>query len=66
MHAPGLDARGATFPGLSLYVLLGRGKDFAWSATSGESEEVDTRAEKLCEPDSSPPSLRSDHYVFNG
>jgi acyl-homoserine lactone acylase PvdQ len=63
---PGLDARGATFPGLSLYVLLGRGRNFAWSATSGESDLVDVRAEKLCQPDGSRPTTDSTSYLFNG
>ena len=31
LHGPGIDARGATFPGISLYILLGRGPDYAWS-----------------------------------
>ncbi len=66
IHAPGLDARGATFPGISLYVLLGRGPDFAWSATSGESDLVDVRAERLCNPKGGNPGLHSRSYVFNG
>src|SRR5207248_2016343 len=66
VHAPGLDARGATFPGISLYVLLGRGPDFAWSATSGESDEVDVRAEKLCDPNGGQPSPDSTYYVYRG
>jgi acyl-homoserine lactone acylase PvdQ len=63
---PGVDARGATFPGLSLYVLLGRGRGFAWSATSGESDLVDVRAEKLCQPDGSQPTTDSTFYVAGG
>jgi len=66
VHAPGLDASGATFPGVSLYVLLGRGSDFAWSATSGESDEIDVRAEKLCNPDGGDPSPDSTYYEFDG
>jgi acyl-homoserine lactone acylase PvdQ len=66
VHAPGIDARGATFPGISLYVLLGRGPDYAWSATSGYSDLIDVRAEQLCEPDHSAPTIDSDHYVFRG
>src|SRR6266496_996968 len=63
---PGVDARGATFPGLSLYVLLGRGRDFAWSATSGESDLVDVRAEKLCNADGSKATTDSTSYLFGG
>ncbi|HJP67099.1 MAG TPA: penicillin acylase family protein, partial [Actinomycetota bacterium] len=66
VHAPGLHARGATFPGISLYVLLGRGPHYAWSATSGESDLVDVRAERLCEPDGSTPSVDSDSYEYRG
>jgi len=66
VHAPGLDARGATFPGISLYVLLGRGPNFAWSATSGESDEIDVRAEKLCDPGGGDPGPDSTYYEFNG
>ncbi len=66
IHAPGFNARGAAFPGISQYVLLGRGRDFAWSATSGESDMIDTRAEPLCEPDGSQPTVDSTHYVHDG
>src|SRR6266566_4195372 len=48
LHGGGIDARGASFPGLSFYVLLGRGKDFAWSATSANSDIVDHYIETLC------------------
>jgi acyl-homoserine lactone acylase PvdQ len=48
VHGPGIDARGATFPGVNLYVLLGHGRDYAWSATTATSDNVDTFAEELC------------------
>ncbi len=48
LHGPGIDARGATFPGVGLYVLLGHGRDYAWSATTATSDNVDTFAEVLC------------------
>ncbi|MBI4260264.1 MAG: penicillin acylase family protein, partial [Actinobacteria bacterium] len=66
VHAPGFDARGATFPGVSLYVLLGRGPDFAWSATSGGSDLIDVRAELLCDPEGGTPAPDATHYVFDG
>ena len=50
LHGGGIDARGATFPGISLYVLIGRGKDFAWSTTTAYSDNVDEFVESLCEP----------------
>ena len=49
LHGPDIDARGATFPGVGLYVLLGHGRDYAWSATTATSDNVDTFAEVLCE-----------------
>src|SRR5262249_27079871 len=45
---PNIDARGAAFPGISLLVLLGRGRDFSWSATSAGSDLVDVVAAPLC------------------
>jgi acyl-homoserine lactone acylase PvdQ len=58
LHGDGIDARGASFPGLSFYVLLGRGKDFAWSATSANSDIVDHYVETLCGDDL--------HYMYQG
>ena len=60
-----LDARGATFPGVSLYVLLGRGPDFTWSATSAGQDIIDSFAEELCEPDGSAPTIDSTNYLWN-
>jgi acyl-homoserine lactone acylase PvdQ len=65
-RGPGVDARGATFPGISLYVLLGRGPDYAWSATSGSSDLTDVRAERLCEPNGEEPGIDSTHYIYRG
>jgi acyl-homoserine lactone acylase PvdQ len=59
LHGGGIDARGASFPGLSFYVLLGRGKDFAWSATSANSDIVDQYVETLCGGDDF-------HYLYRG
>src|SRR5918999_2807654 len=72
VHAPGsegrppIDARGASFAGLNLYVQLGRGRDYAWSATSAGQDNIDTFALRLCEPDGSRPSVDSAHYRFRG
>ena len=63
---PGIDARGASFVGVNLYVQLGRGRDYAWSATSAGQDNVDTFALDLCEPDGSRPNLRSMHYRYRG
>jgi acyl-homoserine lactone acylase PvdQ len=66
LHGPGFDARGATFPGVNLYVELGHGNDYAWSATSAGQDIIDTFAEKLCEPDGSQPTVQSTHYLYKG
>jgi acyl-homoserine lactone acylase PvdQ len=66
LHGGGLDARGASFPGTSLYVELGRGKNYAWSATSSDSDNIDQFLEQLCNPDGSTPTRASDHYVVDG
>ena len=44
----GFRARGAAFPGISFGILLGRGIDYAWSATSAGSDLVDEYVETLC------------------
>lgn len=48
LHGPGIDARGAAFAGVNLFVQLGHGRDYAWSATSAGSDNTDTFAEVLC------------------
>ena len=64
VHAPavagkaGIDARGASFIGLNLYVQLGRGRDYAWSATSAGQDNIDTYAVPTCGDE--------EHYVFRG
>ena len=66
LHGGGIDARGAAFPGVSMYVLLGRGKHYAWSATSSSSDDIDQFLEQLCNPDGSPPTRASTSYLFQG
>jgi len=66
LHGGGIDARGAAFPGVSLYVLLGRGRDYAWSATSSGSDNIDQYVEQLCNPDGSPATRASTSYVYKG
>ncbi len=66
LHGPGIAARGVGFPGISLYALLGRGAGYAWSATSASGDQVDTFAERLCEPGSEKPTQESDHYKKDG
>ncbi len=55
---PAIDARGAAFPGVNQYVELGHGEDYAWSATTSTSDNVDTFAEVLCQD--------AYHYMYKG
>jgi len=48
LHGGGLDARGVAFPGLGFYLQIGRGPDYAWSATSASSDVIDEFVETLC------------------
>jgi len=66
LQGPGISARGAAFAGINFAVLLGRGQDYAWSATSASQDITDTYAVRLCEPDGRAPSLQSMHYSFRG
>jgi acyl-homoserine lactone acylase PvdQ len=66
LHGPGISARGASFPGVNLYVELGRGPDYAWSATSAGQDIVDTYAVDLCNTDGSPATIDSTGYMFDG
>lgn len=66
LQGPGLSARGASFAGISMYVLLGRGQDYAWSATTSAQDVIDTYAVQLCEPGGGTPTRESDAYRFRG
>ncbi|MGW0518821.1 penicillin acylase family protein [Crossiella sp. NPDC003009] len=66
IQAPGISSRGASFAGLGLYVLLGRGQDYAWSATTAAQDITDSYAVELCEPGGGAPTLKSAHYRFRG
>jgi acyl-homoserine lactone acylase PvdQ len=65
-HGPAIDARGVSFVGTNLYVQLGRGVDYSFSATSAGQDIIDTFAIELCEPDGSEPTIDSMHYVWHG
>ncbi len=58
LHGPGIDARGASFAGINLVIQLGHGRDYAWSATTATSDNVDTFAEVLCQDNF--------HYSYRG
>ncbi|MFJ9354605.1 penicillin acylase family protein [Streptomyces mirabilis] len=58
IQGPGLSARGASFAGLSMYVELGRGQDYSWSATTSGQDIIDTYTVELCQDDY--------HYLYHG
>src|SRR6202044_1515942 len=66
LHGPGIDADGAAFPGVSQYVELGHGPDYAWSATSGYEGVTTTFAVPLCNPSGGAVSIDSDYYKLYG
>jgi acyl-homoserine lactone acylase PvdQ len=66
LHGATIHARGAAFPGISVFVLLGRSRDAAWTATAGGGDMIDTFIEKLCEADGSKPTEHSYGYVHDG
>ena len=57
LQGAGFATRGAVFPGVPL-VLVGRGPDFAWSASSSQADNIDLFVETLCTDDR--------HYVYRG
>ncbi len=66
LKAPGIEAQGVGVPGLSMYMLIGRTRDYAWSLTSANQDVRDVFVEMLCEPDGSEPTRASLHYLHNG
>ncbi|TKJ18640.1 hypothetical protein A6V29_11270 [Blastococcus sp. CCUG 61487] len=61
--APGIEARGVSFAGTNLVVQLGRGVDYAWSATSANHDNVDTVVVRLCDPAGGPATVESEGYL---
>jgi acyl-homoserine lactone acylase PvdQ len=57
LHGPGIDVRGVAYPGASFFVIMGRGRDFAWSATTASADDTDEFVERLCD---------EDHYLYKG
>ena len=66
LHGPGYTAQGAAVPGLSMYILIGRTPNYAWSLTSAGHDVRDVFVEQLCETDNSPPTRTTSHYLFDG
>ena len=65
LHGGGIDARGIIAP-ISPYVFIGRGRDFAWSLTSADSENEQQFLDQLCNPNGSRPTRDSKHYMYKG
>ncbi|MBA2424668.1 MAG: penicillin acylase family protein [Actinobacteria bacterium] len=57
LEGAGFATRGAVFPGVP-FVVIGRGPDFAWSASSSQADNIDLFVETLCTDDR--------HYVYRG
>ncbi len=57
LHGGDIDARGISFPGI-VPILVGRGKDFVWSAQSSHSDVIDHYVETRCGDDT--------HYLHQG
>ena len=55
-----------SFAGTQFIVELGHGEDYAWSATSADSDLVDTVMERLCNPTGTTATVNSTHYLANG
>jgi hypothetical protein len=66
LSAPGIEAQGVAVPGLSMYMLIGRTADYAWSLTTASHDLRDVFAEVLCNPDGTDPTRESLHYEFDG
>lgn len=66
LQGPGISSRGAAFAGASFYTLLGRGQDYAWSATSAGQDITDTYALTLCNPTGGPVDPASTSYDYHG
>ena len=66
LHSPDYAAEGASFPGTGI-VELGRGEDYAWSATSAGSDLIDQRLEVICNPKAgAAPAAQGTYYLFDG
>ena len=63
LNGPGIQARGVSFAGTNLFVQLGRGVDYAWSATSAGSDNIDTVVERLCNANGSKADVTSTDYL---
>jgi acyl-homoserine lactone acylase PvdQ len=63
LRGPHVAARGVSFAGTNFVVELGRGVDYAWSATSPYTDITDTVVQPLCNTDGTAASVDSTAYV---
>jgi acyl-homoserine lactone acylase PvdQ len=66
LQGGGYKASGITFPGIGPWIVIGHSTSYAWTATSGNSDLVDERIEKLCDPSGAAVTKDTHAYVFNG
>ena len=66
LHGPDIQAQGSAVPGLAMYILIGRTKNYAWSLTSAGHDVRDVYAERFCEPGGGPATRESSGYMFRG
>ena len=64
-HGGGIHSRGMAFAGMP-YVIIGRGIDHAFSATSAGDDIIDTRVLRLCEEGGGEATRDSTGYLYNG
>lgn len=57
LHGAGFDTQGMTFAGVSPFPLIGRGKGFAWTSTTGVGDTMDHVVELLAPCQSPPPTV---------
>ena len=65
LHGGGIDAEGIIAP-IAPYVFIGRGRDFAWSLTSADSQNEQQFLELLCNPSGGRVTRASTHYMYRG
>lgn len=63
LRGPHIAARGVSFAGTNFIVSLGRGIDYAWSATSPYTDITDTVIQPLCNTNGSAATVNSTAYV---
>jgi acyl-homoserine lactone acylase PvdQ len=66
LRGPGIKAQGISVPGGGGPILIGRTPNYAWMITVAEHDMRDQYLERLCNPDGSPPTRDSTHYMYKG